>query len=350
MTLSVGPFQPDQLPEQRKLFRLAFPEQSGKLDSGEHYDWKFRRFPATPPAYEYAALDDGKMLGYYAALPYPYRIAGKAATSGMVCDVMTHPDARGRGIFATIGKYATDDLARHVGFLTGYPIRPEVIPGHLKVGWRVVRELPMYLRPLKSRSLLPPPLRPFSRAIDAAFGIVGRLQDRAPKRFRSEVLGIDGMLALKDYGRLAQRAQSPTVNALQKSAAFMRWRLGAPGVRYRVVAVFEEQELRALAVARSTVLEGIAVLALLDVMVDPVAFRSLGALHGRIAHVAREEGAEAIVIMCAPSAAKRLKIAGRFLRSPHVFKLIVKCLDPELCQAVEDARAWEPMWIDSDDL
>ncbi len=350
MTLSIGAFQADQLPEQRQLFRLAFPEQTGKLDSDEHYHWKFREFPASPPAYEYAATDDGNMLGYYAALPYSYRIAGKTETAGMVCDVMTHPDARGRGIFAAMGRYATNDLLRHVGFLTGYPIRPEVLPGHLKVGWRVVRELPMYLRPLKSHALLPGPLRPFTRAFDAVFGFVRWVQDRVPEKFRAEILSVDEMLALKDYGRLADRAQSHTINALQKTGAFMRWRLGAPGTVYRIVAIFEEQELCALAIARSTVLEGIAVLALLDVMVDPAAARSLGALHRRIAQLAEEEQADAIVTMCAPSAAKRLKIAWRFLRSPHVFKLIVKSLNPELRQAVEDERAWEPMWIDSDDL
>ena len=30
------------------------------------------------------------MLGYYAAIPYPYRIGDRRMLAGMVCDVMTH--------------------------------------------------------------------------------------------------------------------------------------------------------------------------------------------------------------------------------------------------------------------
>ena len=73
----------------------------------------------------------------------------------MVCDVMTHPEARGQGVFTKIGRYATEKMKEQkIHFTTGYPIRPEVIPGHIKVGWEKPFQLPLYLRPLKSNDLL----------------------------------------------------------------------------------------------------------------------------------------------------------------------------------------------------
>jgi hypothetical protein len=38
--------------------------------------------------------------------------------------------------------------------VTGYPIRPEVIPGHLKVGWSIVAKLPVYVKVVRTDALL----------------------------------------------------------------------------------------------------------------------------------------------------------------------------------------------------
>jgi len=351
VTLAVTRFDERQLPEQRALFRLAFPEQTGILDSIAHYEWKFRAFPAEPPSYEYAAIEDGKLLGYYAALPYRYRVDGAGAIAGMVCDVMTHPEAQGRGVFTAIGRFATGDLAQHhVGFVTGYPIRPEVIPGHLKVGWRIVRELPMYIRPVRSRSMLPRFLSVVSPLVDGAFGVLRRIQDRPSREMRSEVQTVDDLLARTEYEHFAASSAAQGVIALEKTRAFMRWRLSAPETRYKAVTVFSRNSLAAVAIVRSTVVRDVPALALLDVMISPDRPAAAGALHAAIADLAAADKVAAIIVMCAPTAAKRLGIAGRFIRSPHVFKLIVKCLDAALSPRVEEAAAWEPMWIDSDDL
>ena len=101
------------------------------------------------------AIEDGRILGYYAAIPYPYQIGGRRLLVGMVCDVMTHSDARGRGVFTELGRFALSSLeATDLAFVTGYPIRPEVMGGHLRAGWQVAFALPMYLMPLRADSML----------------------------------------------------------------------------------------------------------------------------------------------------------------------------------------------------
>jgi len=127
------------------MFRLCFPESisAGTYLNG-HYHWKFHTTDRR--SYEYQAADNTKLLGYYAAIEYAYIINGVEHNVAMVCDVMTHPDARGQGVFTKIGRYSTEQLADEgLSFSTGYPIRPEVIPGHLKVGWKALFQLPVYL-------------------------------------------------------------------------------------------------------------------------------------------------------------------------------------------------------------
>jgi len=55
------------------------------------------------------------------------------------------------------GRYATEIMADEgVSFVTGYPIRPSVLPGHIKVGWKVAFDLPVYFKLLDPATLLAP--------------------------------------------------------------------------------------------------------------------------------------------------------------------------------------------------
>lgn len=354
MNVALGPHDAERdAAAHRTLFELSFPETVGEpAGTDRHYRWKFRGFPAAPPAYEWAARDDdGKLLGYYAALPYRYRVAGREVVVGMACDVMTHPDARGQGIFTKMGRYATDDLrAQGFGFTTGYPIRPEVIPGHLKAGWRKVVQLPMYLRPVSARGKLPGAAAALAPAIDAALGLGHALVERlgTDAGYRVAASGVEELLAQPDYAPFLARAQRPTTNVLVRSPEFMRWRLSAPGTSYTVFQALRGTRLGAYAVTREVELRGIATVAILDLVADDRT--ALRPLHRAILAHARASGANAIVAMASRRAAARLGFGLRFVPTPYVFTLIVKRLDDRLPAAIDDANAWEPMWIDSDDL
>ena len=143
------------LEKQRELFKECFPENDGtSIETDEHYLWKFHSHPSSPNSYEYIAKIDDNIAGYYAALPYEYIIKGNNYSVGMVCDVMTGIKARGKGVFTKLGLYSTEMLKNEgLAFTTGYPIRPEVIPGHIKAGWDKVFNLPLYISFLKVQLL-----------------------------------------------------------------------------------------------------------------------------------------------------------------------------------------------------
>jgi hypothetical protein len=349
--------QTSALSAQRELFEDAFPENIG-LPAGsiEHYRWKFHSAPVAPPSFEFSAVENGRMLGYYAAIPYPYELAGTPVSAGMVCDVMTHSDARGKGLFTELGRYSMTKLEEtDLAFVTGYPIRPEVMGGHLRVGWRVAFELPMYLRPLKADTIL----RSHRVAWMTPFANLGILvhrrlfsAGRVAEGYRLRVGEPRELLTTPAFKAFAEKWGRSITNHLVKRFEFYNWRLSAPGVSYRVFLVERDEEVVAAAVGRPAELQGIPSFALLDAMVVSQGVAALPMLYGAVEDEALASGAEAVVTMMSRYRARQYRLARfGFLKTPFVFKLIVRRLDgaakPEDLAAERD---WHLMWIDSDDL
>lgn len=345
-------------PSQRKLFSLSFPETSGTaVESDAHYQWKFGTFPGPVHSYQYVAAEPEELTGYYAAIPYEYSVDGVTCRSGMVCDVMTHPERRGKGIFTKLGRYATEQLAAEgLGFTTGYPIRPEVIPGHLKVGWKIVCELPMYLRPMGVASLLPPALRIISVIADPVLRVMQRLLVRANKDYEVDVLSRDVFIgtvaAGKEYADFLSAWLAEGKNALVKSPAFLAWRTAAPDTEYRFLVLRNKEQLVGLAICRPTTLKKVESLAVLDFMVLNEHLDGATSLHAALGDLAVALGKDVVVCMSSRHWAGRYRFARcLYVPTPAVFSLIVKKLDasiPDTRLFAEDR--WHLFWIDSDDL
>ena len=358
MDLAFTPFDPHTgLAAQRALFRDCFPEAIGQpAETLEHYQWKFHSAPGNPDSYEYGALLDGELIGYYAAVPYRYRCKGRVLTAGMVCDVMTGPKARGRGVFTKLGTYSLQQLKEcGLDFVIGYPIRPEVLPGHLKVGWTVVQRMPVYVKVLRTAAILRRWHLGFAAPLaNLAAGLVAHLASLLPSgRYTTAELPLPELLAAGWYQEFVDKWSATLPNALVKDPAFLRWRLGAPGAGYRlVVACSAAGDPVGLCIARATVLDGIPALALLDLMVLPGHGRAFRAIDAALRRTAKSLGCDLIATMMGPDWAQHYRLASLlYLRSPHVFSLIVKRLNPELAEEeLLRPEVWHTMWIDSDAL
>ena len=132
------------LRKRQEHFIECFPEtKDSTAGSLEHFHWKFR---STRQAWNYLASNGEDIIGGYSAILFHYRLNRETdLTSGMVCDVMTGVNARGKGVFTKLGAFSTERLLERVDFLSGFPIREEVLPGHLKIGWQVLCKLPLYV-------------------------------------------------------------------------------------------------------------------------------------------------------------------------------------------------------------
>lgn len=345
-----------ELEEQRSLFLEAFPEQRGESPATrEHYHWKFRSFPGEPSAYEFVASAEGKLQGYYAAIPFRYKVGDRELRCGMVCDVMTHPRMQGKGIFTGLGRYALGEMQKaNVDFVSGYPIRPAVIPGHLKVGWRVAFDLPMYIKVLRADALLKKYRLGFlAPLVNGALRVLHALWPARADSSLSIHESVDLMrLGEEPIQKFIARFAEKIPNFLVKDPEFYRWRLGAPASKYRIIEVRRGEICVGVAVVRPTVIDGLPALAVLDFMVDTHLPGATKTLHAAIARCAREARCEVIVAMLSGHRARFFAFsANLYLRSPFKFQLILKSLRDDIdVHAMSLADHWHLMWIDSDDL
>jgi hypothetical protein len=344
------------LTQRRELFDNAFPQNGGTASASvEHYRWKFHQAPVTPSSFEYAASEGDSMVGYYAAVPYRYRLGGRDVLAGMVCDVMTRSSERRKGVFSDLGRFALREMrAAQVGLAVAYPVKPEVVSGHLKIGWRIAFELPMYVRPLGAGAILEPGqmpwLRPVANGTLAAYRAL--LRARPASGCEVSVGPPRELLHTPAFAEFVERWSATVRNHLVKSADFYDWRLGAPGTHYEAFLVHREDAVVAAAVGCQSRLRGASSYALLDVMALKDERDALSSLYHEIDLRARQHGSQAVVTMMSRYRAREYRLARHgFLASPFRFKLIACWLGAEAdAERILAEDGWHLMWIDSDDM
>ncbi len=281
-------------------------------------------------------------MGYYGALPFTYHVSGSPRIAGMVCDVMTDSHMRGKGIFTMQGRYATEMMAKEgVSFVTGYPIRPSVLPGHIKVGWKVAFELPgLFQAPgsdYTTRSPRPSLTRPGSAAPvrsyqAAARGLAPRDDGGVCRQYSPEEF-----FALPEYESFQKAWSSQYEIYLVRTPDFFRWRLSAPATSYRIIALYHGRELTGMAVVRNSTINNLDMTAIVDLMILSEHASAACALHREVERFARQSRTGGVVIMATrPDAARWRLYRYGFLRSPVKFKLILKWLS--------DAPVPAPFW------
>ena len=342
------------LKEQRSLFSSCFPEhKDSTLSSNEYYFWKFHSFPTKNKSHEYAVYDGNSIIGYYAALPYRYSINGVHAISGMVCDIMIHPLMRNKGIFTKLGEFATMELKKEgIAFTTGFPIRKEVIPGHLKIGWQINFQLPLYICPLKANDILKSKkiafFSPLVNCVLKALHI--GLSWRNKTKLEIKSISSSEIDTFVEYESFLNKWTLNQKCYLIKTRDFLKWRLGA--FQYNLTYLKKDSSIVALAISRMVELNGVNSLALLDLMVLPEHIDCLPQLMVELRRQAKTCNVEVIVGMFSRFWARKYKLwRSGFVRSPFSFTFITKRLDNTISdQEFSREDQWHLMWIDSDDL
>ncbi len=345
------------LAKQRKLFKECFPETIGtSVEKDSHYQWKFHSYPATPCSYEYAAFEKDDLIGYYAAIPYEYCYKSEVCKVAMVCDVMTGMKARGKGVFTKMGVYSTQRLKDEgLAFSIGYPIRPEVIPGHIKAGWEKMFPLPLYIKFLSTTSLLKQKklgfLAPFLNLVLYVYNGVFSLLFNSKKYDLSSFLNeqVEEIEGLEEF--LSEWIKEQSI-ALNKTLQFLKWRLGAPGKKYHIIVARKNKRIVGYAVISFVTKENIPSVAILDISCLKAHKGVSSAIFSKIDILAKYNKAEAIMIMTSKYVCGTYSLfRNGFFKSPYKFWLIIKNFNRGFSSSVlKDEKNWHLTWIDSDDL
>lgn len=336
------------------LFKDSFPETLGtKACEPIHYNWKFRSFPSDTKTYEYVVYIDDKMAGYYAAIPFPYKIRDEYFEVGMVCDVMTSSISRGKGVFTKMGLYATNEMKEaNVPFTIGHVIREAVLPGHKKAGWKVALYIPLYIKFLKLTSLLNTRKLGFFVPLANFCILIYNKIVRLPINKKYHCSIHSNIEEINDYNDLVAKWQLEHVISLCKDLKFAKWRYSAPERKYKFVAVRDENGiLIGFASYRKILRENVPSFVILDLIVLNEYRDVVGNIQKTIDKNAKEEGVEAILLESTKKMSKHNRIlrAG-YLRSPFTFKFIVKNLTNQFSDnLLYNEDNWDIHLVDSDD-
>lgn len=348
-----------ELPAQRQLFEECFPENKGTATvTANYYKWKFQGYPSDKHSYEYCCNEEDDLIGYYAAIPYDYSINGKNVKVAMVCDVMTGIKARGKGIFTKLGIYSTNQFKDEgLAFSTGYPIRPEVIPGHKKAGWSFPFEIPMYGKFLKMNSFLRNKhkgfLIPFANLTLLIYsGLLELMNFSVKKKPAIEIYSAHDIDNIDGLGYFFTECQKESFISLIKTLEFLKWRLGAPTKEYTILILRKDKLIIGYSIIRKIIKENVPCIGVLDFCVLNQYKKWASLLFYHIEKSAKKENAELILMMMMKDIAKKYRLfINGFLKTPHPFSFIIKQFDSSHDSSLLLNKSnWNLMWIDSDDL
>ena len=175
----------------------------------EVFRWKHLDGPFGPSP-GYLAFLDGRMVGVRFFMPWEFMHNGLVVKGYRPVDTVTHPDARGMGVFKRLTLHGLDQLVEDGKPLIFNTPNGNSLPGYLKMGWV------QYRQPLVYR------YRPVNFLTPTLQLTTGNRPTEVP---------------LHDF--------QPDCIETNKSPAFVKWRYGRPGYIFSA----PREEARALMVA-----------------------------------------------------------------------------------------------------
>lgn len=353
----------DDVDQMRRLATEVFSEQPPDRFSADYWSWEFKQAPAGRSS-TWVADDGGRPVGHYAAVPLTYTVDGRATTGAIVVDVMSDSEYRNQGMFTALGRAAVSEVGQDgVSFLVGYPVRPEVMPGHVKVGWVHAFDLPVYALPLRFEGALAqalPAWAPAGALAPIAQAAYRSVMAPALSRRFSAGTARRGSVVLRELAELDERLDdlADAVAAghrvvLRRDMPYLHWRyLSHPRETYRILVAEEGGRLVGLSVTRPGELLGIPALVLVDLAVVPGRPDVVAQLVDAAVAEGRERGSQLVATMLNAQTQERRAVQSRgFLRTPAAFHYIVRPTRDDVERSVLlDARSWWVTWGDTDVL
>ena len=339
------------------LRKKVFKDEDEDKENENFWDWEFEENYAGP-AKIFLAVDGEKVVGHYAVCPSIIKVAEKQKSGSIVVDVMTHPDYRFQGMFTEIGRFALDRSGvSGIDFSYGFPIRKSVLPGHLKIGWRVAFPLPVYVYPIS-----------FSKIIDKFIhckplaAVLGFIPEIIYHVCNSLSCLHKKRLVLRENFKFEESKELYQFIEVTKNQhkvmqvrdfAFLKWRYNDNQYRkYHIISAFEANGTQlGYIVLRQSDIFGLNCITIIDI--QALSFRSevINSLIDSTLAYAESKGAALLGFMTNQNLYKKKLVSKGFLKSPYIFKFILhenRYLD-YMKELLLDEN-WLLTWADTDDL
>lgn len=350
---------PADYPAVRACLAQVFQETEGQKAAWFNdaiWEWQYLR--TERPSLIVVAEIDGRIGGYYHVLSLPMRRAGRDIIGGLIQDVGTPADFRGRGVFREVGGYALRRAGElGMDFIYGFPnerSRPSFERNH---HFAQFTQVPVYIAPLDPIG-----------AAGARLGVprlgtaLGRLTSplHHPWRRRHATLRPGETVArvnrIDDETAAVCRAFSASRSVhVVRSPHYLNWRfLEKPNNDYEAWVLRSGDSIIAFMVAREAMLFGARCLVFVELGAQPGHDDALRRLIATRLVTAQRDGVHLAVTMGLHPFFDSLGKIG-FVHvpdrvNPKPFKMIVKNPDGAEAPDITDASQWMVTLADWDVL
>jgi len=304
---SVRAYRDGDEPALVALFESAF----GRQISVDHWRWKFKHPGCSMPNVWLAVVANERPVFQCGGIPIPFRLGSRRVTMMHVCDVMTAPDFRRRGLHTQVSRHAYEFWReRGVAFVSGMPNENwGKTAGAL--GWRPLFRLQWLMRPLRPEAFIFRRLgmrfAPRASLLGPIWSALWGARARRDQSVSTEVVTIAG----REFDAIWDRCRDDFRFSIIRDAPWVQWRfLSPPTQPYRVVLARQRGEPVGYSALRfSTRVDRTT--ALLAEIVAPESSRGVRAtLLAEVLETAAASRAESIVTLAVPGTTRF-----RFLRS-----------------------------------
>ena len=326
----------------QNLLERAFPDvDSSREFSLEVLDWKYRKASVEGTCFIGAIGDEP--VSFYGVLARRYIYGNEVNTVGLVVDVLSVPELQGKGVFTKTGTHALKCLEQtRVSSVIGFPIRPEVLPGHLKVGWEIKFKMPVYFYPI-GRSEPNAFTDYFLNPIILSWAFVLRVLKRR-SGIRADVLTVDEFVVNHEVLNFFRNQNQDGCVILEKNMEFLTWRLNRPKINYTCFTL-RDSDLVACAICRVMSIKGFKTLVVVDIDAQTASYSKK--LTDSIIDFAIHEKVLLISFCTTKSNIKRLGLLRLgFVRSHLFFNVITKFINGSAVEFTE--KNSRITWLDSD--
>ena len=258
-------YRPDDRRAVDALYRRVFGADAADANR-LRWDWQYRRNPNNPSENPeiWLAREGPTVIGQYATMPVRLSIRGEEIYASWGMDVMVAPERQRQGL----GEVLFRTWDQHVGASLGLGLSESSYRLFKKLRWPDVGPLPCLVKPLTRRAIRrtswPMPLNRFVSAL--TLPLVKVISRTRPLGAQIQVVRRFDVRFTDLWDRLASKFDL----AVRRDAPYLNWKfVEPPHVRYLIVSLKENEDLRGYAVYRHLQEPRGRVTQLVDFLADP---------------------------------------------------------------------------------
>lgn len=311
--------------------------------------WQYVQNPNGPLLVDLAVADD-RVGAIYAVQPASARVRGEVVLGAQSVDTLVDASLRGRGMFTKMADSLYRRVQDHGGaFVYGFP-NGSSAPGFFKkLGWISLDPVPFLIRPLRTAFLASKlPVARGGRWIpDVSLPSLGPTLSDGQALREVDTLG-------PELDDLWSRFATGVTVAVNRTAEYLRWRLGKPGERYACLGVYEEDRLVAFTAFTTLDKHGGRISYVLELLHEPGRQQVAAALLREALGRMSAAGSEAVLAWAFPHSPNiRAYQRTGFLPLPERLRPIelhvgVRPLDDSMSTVLGNRHSWYLSYCDSD--